>query len=208
MCAAVLGALSLGEARGELVYEATLTGSFVSIDFDGADPGPFASLDAGDTYIFTFRVDATPQPGGAGTVTHAVLSAALTIDHNGTPMSIGPASGGELYVSAVPDESYLFAIRQTFDALPFGSVRFALLDSDGDPVSTSTDLPLDLDLDAFTGQRELALVGDVDIGTGHLFPIAHASVDGFSARFIPAPGAAGMLACGGAWVVRRRRGAR
>jgi hypothetical protein len=164
-------------------------------------------LEAGDTYVLALRADATAHPIGAGAATYDVVSAVLTIEDGGALMVFGPGGGGDLYLTSIPDQSCLFALaHQYFDMPPFDGVRFALLDDDGDPVLGSTDLPPSLDLDAFTGQRELALIGEIDTGDGPLYPIAHASIDSFSARFVPGPGGISLaLACGASPLRRRRR---
>lgn len=187
------------------VYEATLTGAFTAIDFDGADPGSFVSLSPGDTYVFTLTADPTAHPVPTGDVLYDILSISLTIDDGVTVRSIPPSGDGIIGVSWIPNDACVFGLRHGIDGAPFQSVRLGLVDNDGDPVLPSTDLPLSLDLNAFTDQRDFALVGQVGTGAESLYPTAFATVDTFFAHLIPSPGAPLLLLLGAAPPARRRR---
>lgn len=174
------------------VYQATLTGTFTEIDFDSVDPGAFADLTAGDAYTLIITANPTPSPERAGVAAYDIISIDLSITGAGGTMPVFSYDYSPLFVEAGSGYSFLgFDIGVS--SSPFDTARLALLDTDASPALNDAALPLSLDIDGFSGQRELALFGVVDLEETSLYPSAYASIDTFSAKIIPAPGAAAFL---------------
>jgi len=201
--AALLATPAVGLADD--VYIATFTGTFTEVDLDGADPGRFANLDPGDTYAFTIATTTTPRQLSMGDVVYDAISMSLTIDDGVAPFDVVPTDPGFVSIARIPGDTYVLgAVYDILDG-PFNSdARLAMLDDDGDPIRDDFDLPLSFDLDAFSGGRLFALTGSFFDGTTLMDPVARATVDTFSARIVPAPGAALALVAP-LTLARRRR---
>ncbi len=198
-------ALAATAAHADDVYEATFTGTFTDVNLAGADPGSFSDLGPGDSYALTITTGLTPR-SGSGAVLYDAISLSLTIDDGVSVFDLTPADPGFISITHVPGSQYIFGLVYGIADAPLDKdARLVMLDDDGDPVRTDTDLPLTLDLDAFSGGRLFALTGMSlsDPDAGFPTPIANGTVDSFSARIIPSP-AGGLLLPLGLLVTRRR----
>ena len=200
--AAALCAASAAHADDGVVYQATLTGAFTSVDFDTVDPGSLGALGAGDTYSLVITADPTPAPDRSAGAQYDILGVEFFINDEGGAIPISTPGLSRLYVQTGAGYAYL-GFDLGVDALPFDTVRLAMLDNDGDPALSSGDLPLALDLGSFTNQRELSLLGVLDTDEQSLYPSASATIDSVSAKYIPGPATA--LALPFALAARRRR---
>lgn len=185
-------------ALGNQIYVATFTGTMTDV----SEASPIDGLEVGQQFTFRIRTVVTPEELFPGNVRYELISSSLTFD-DGTPDGLTvPTSGyGSLGITyeQVPFVGYAIGGDHYLSASDM-LVSASLWDPEAPYAASGTDLPLTLDVHAFDPEYRSFSIAPVNEDIGVV-----GTIEGFSARFIPAPGAATLFIAPLAPMLPRRR---
>lgn len=185
-------------------YEATLTGTITYAEFYGPPPAPLAGIAVGQTYTYVVRTELDPSFQSEIQAAYAGLSSPMSSLHidDGSPSGIDvPMSNAIAYpIETLYLPNVIYSLNTRVAIAGTSLYAGAAVGSNTPPlVQNNTGLLLDFD-------ESLLVLEGFYIGADPATPSNVAgTVDTFSARIVPSPGVAGVLALFGVPLAARRR---